>query len=65
MIDFSSEKYSGRPLPPEIYREELVDLYNAGRSLNEVSRTTLLYEQKNSRPPTEPLVYVCRPCSVS
>ena len=31
----------GRPLPPEI-REEVVDLYNAGYSMNEVSRTTLV-----------------------
>ena len=31
----------GRPLPPEI-REEIVDLYNAGYSMNEISRTTLV-----------------------
>ena len=31
----------GRPLPPEI-REEIVGLYNAGYSINEVSRTTLV-----------------------
>ena len=43
----------GRPLPLEIKREELVDFYNAGYSLNEVSRTTLSYEQKNCRPTAE------------
>ena len=31
----------GGPLPPEI-REEIVDLYNAGYSMNEVNRTTLV-----------------------
>ena len=30
-----------RPLPPEI-REEIVDFYNAGYSMNEVSRTMLV-----------------------
>ena len=29
----------GRSLPPEVY-EEIVDLYNAGYSMNEISRTT-------------------------
>ena len=50
-----------RPLPLEIQIEELVDLDNAGCSLNKVTRTTLLYEQKNSRPrsTTEPSVNIC------
>ena len=30
-----------RPLPPEI-REKIVDLHNAGYSMKEVSRTTLV-----------------------
>ena len=49
----------GRPLPLEIWREELVDLDNALCSLNAVSRTVLLYEQKNSRPTTEPSMNIC------
>ena len=32
----------GRPLPPAEIREEIVDLYNAGYSMNEVSKTTLV-----------------------
>ena len=31
----------GRPLPSEV-REEKVDLYNAGYSMNEISRTALI-----------------------
>ena len=42
-------------------REKLVDLDNAGCSLNEVNRilTTLLYEQTNSRFTTEPSMNLC------
>ena len=50
-----------------VTREGLVDLDNAGCSLNEVNRATLLYEQKNSRPTTEPSmnIYIDRSWPIS